>query len=357
MAVIQNSSTRINYVLVVYGAKNSGVFKKIRDQFESWKSMGAEPRLFVITDIESVESWRAIDPNALILVDSGLIRKALNRIQIVKMAQQSNPNVIYLRDSFPIRVPKSRSTICLEIQSLYGREILLRSKIKYLLFKVAAKFIYRNVDAAVYVSRELMELNEARCSKRVKRIVISNGINLERIDLLPTAEKSKPALFFVGHPGQNWHGIADLIDFARVSPDFDFHLVGNEVNYNLPNVYTYGLLTYDDYRSIARKCSAGVGSLNLEVNGMSEASPLKTREYLAMGLPVITRYLDSDFTEGSEFILRIPQNGKPLEEYSREIKNFIEKWQRKRVARDQIAHLDTTEKEKTRLRFLRELGG
>jgi glycosyltransferase involved in cell wall biosynthesis len=341
--------------LVSYGAKNSGVFKKIKDQFNTWQDLGVTANLFVLTDNKSVKLWKSIDPNAVVLVDNGIITKIVNRIKIVKLADLSGPNVIYLRDSFPLYIPKTVSPVCLEVQSLYGKELLLRSKFRYLIFKIASKLIYRNVKAAVYVTAELMRFNEANCKPNIEKIVIGNGIDLERIDPLPEVKKSKLAMFFVGHPNQKWHGVEDLVDFARANSDLDLHIVGLDNHQNLPNVYSYGLLNIDEYRAIAEKCAVGIGSLKLEVNGMTEASPLKTREYLAMGLPIITRYLDPDFLQSPNFILRLPQDGEPLEAFSTKIRNFIEFWAGRRVLRDEISHLDVREKEKIRLEFLSDL--
>jgi hypothetical protein len=355
MKLTDNFNLRINYVLVGYAANNSGVFKKVKDQFDAWKSMGVQSKLFVVTDVASAEKWRSVDPNAKILVDTSIFRKAINRIKIVKMAQQTRPDIVYIRDAFPLRIPRSNSDVCLEVQSLYGRELLIRSRFKYLVFKISTQFTYRYVNAAVYVSNELMKANEVKCAKSINKIVIANGINLERIDSLPPSLNLNPAVFFVGHPGQEWHGISDLIEFARFNQDLDFHIVGYEDNFRLQNVYSYGLLSYADYKDIAEKCSVGIGSLRLDVNGMSEASPLKTREYLAMGLPVITRYMDTDFAECPDFILRLPQNGLPINDHSIEIRKFIEFWRGKRVSRDQITRLDVNEKEKTRLGFLRDV--
>jgi hypothetical protein len=355
MGLTNDSNLHINYVLISYNAKNSGVFKKISDQFKAWQKLGATANLFVITDKEGADLWKTIDPLATVLIDDGLFKKILNRIQIVKLADLSRPNIIYVRDSFPLYIPKTFSSVCLEVQSLYGKELLLRSRSRYLIFKIASKVLYRRINAAVYVTEELMRINEAKCALDIKKIVIGNGINLERIEALSNFRKGNPGLFFAGHPGQHWHGIDDLMDFARINADLDFHLVGYEKQEDLPNVHSYGLLTFDIYRSIAEKCSVGIGSLNLELMGMTEASPLKTREYLAMGLPIITRYLDPDFVSDKHFILRLPQNGLPLQDYSSEIREFLEFWADKRVSKDEIAHLDVNEKERIRLEFLRKL--
>lgn len=49
-----------------------------------------------------------------------------------------------------------------------------------------------------------------------------------------------------------------------------------------------------------------VSSLALHRDGLNEASPLKTREYLVAGVPVLTAYRDTDFLRGAPFLLQLP---------------------------------------------------
>jgi hypothetical protein len=88
---------------------------------------------------------------------------------------------------------------------------------------------------------------------------------------------------------------------------------------------------------------------------MQEASPLKTREYLAHGLPVIIGYQDTDFRDGAEFLLELPNTEDSIRPNQHRIRAFVESWCDRRVSREQICHLDTKEKERVRLRFLTEV--
>ena len=346
---------KIAYALVCYDATNSGVYKKILDQVTAWAKLGYAVQIFVITDESSQALWQKIDPSAVILIDSNSLVKCINRVKILRMASKSHPSLIYFRDSFPIWLPKTSLPLVVEVQSLVGPELRLRGKSKYRMFCLLKKILYSRLSAAVYVTHELMSKNEFRLQSRVPKIAIGNGIDLSRIEHLPVRTQEKPALFFVGSPNQSWHGIQQMVDFGISNPDVDIHIVGELIKSSQSNLYFYGNLDRDVYKAIAAKCVAGVGTLNLATKSMEEASPLKVREYLALGLPVILKYKDTDLDYGEDYILEIPADSRPLSDFSVEIHSFLQEWSGKRVSRERIQHLDVSAKEKIRIGFFEEL--
>ncbi len=346
---------KIAYALVCYDAEHSGVFKKVLDQVTSWRSLGHSVQLFVITDKKSQRQWREIDLNCVVLVDTSLWAKIANRVKIISCALKSSPSLIYFRDSFPIRIPRSQIPIIIEIQSLVGQELRMRSASRYWVFAFLKKFTYRHIAGAVFVTGELMRINEFKFCPSIAKIVIGNAIDLGRIRVLPSSPNSSLALFFVGSPGQSWHGVPELVDFARLNSDIQVEIVGYSQDTDLPNVNFHGFLNPEDYMKVASKCIAGVGSLNLSTNQMSEASPLKVREYLALGLPVIVKYKDTDLDSEADYVLQIPCEGGPLSDFSLEIRKFLDGWLNRRVPRSQILNLDVSAKEKLRLRFFEEV--
>jgi hypothetical protein len=88
---------------------------------------------------------------------------------------------------------------------------------------------------------------------------------------------------------------------------------------------------------------------------MQEACPLKVREYLAYGLPVIIGCKDTDFTESAPFILRLPNSEDNIETSLSAIESFVSKWKGKRVPREAIAHLDLEVKESQRVKFFEDV--
>jgi hypothetical protein len=346
---------KIAYILLSYDAHHSGVYNKILDQVSFWRSSGYIVQLFVITDLGSVEKWKSIDEQAVVLSDSNFLKKLSNRINLAKLAIATRPTMIYLRDSFPIRIPKSKIPVIVEIQSLMGQELRNRSRIGFILFTILKKPIYTKISGAVFVTKELLEINEVKLSSEIPKIEIGNSINLERIAPLPPRQEQQHGIFFVGSPNQPWHGVLELIDFARNNPEINVHIVGQIGKRTVSNLYFYGKLDADGYRAVADRCIAGVGSLNLKLNKMNQTSSLKVREYLALGLPVILKYQDSDLDGADPFVLQLPNDGRSLTDFSAEIKAFLDIWATKRVPRSEIFKVDVQTKEVIRLEFMEEV--
>jgi hypothetical protein len=87
---------------------------------------------------------------------------------------------------------------------------------------------------------------------------------------------------------------------------------------------------------------------------MHEACPLKVREYLAFGMPVIAAYEDTDIPPNADYFLRLPNDDTPLAPHLSSIRAFLKYWQGRRVPRFAVAHLDTAVKERQRLAFMEE---
>lgn len=343
---------KISYIISSNNASYSGVWKKILDQVTFWRLYGYEVQLFILTDKKSRDYWLRIDNNAIILFGSNKISNLIKKWKLISLAFSSTSSIVYLRDSFPTIVPKSTTPVVLEVQSRVGQELRSRSKANHILFRLFGKYIYANVAGAVYVTNELMNLNEFNLKNNVPQTAIGNGIDFARVEPLPIRDEVRKALFFLGSPNQAWHGISEIIEFASLNPEIDIHIVGDSGLNPPSNVKFYGTLTPSEYFPIAAKCIAGIGSLNLKSKQMSEACPLKVREYLALGLPVILKYQDTDFPDPVPYVLQLPSDGRRLKDFSKEINSFLLRWDDSRVLRSEITHLDAAGKEKTRLEFL-----
>jgi hypothetical protein len=205
------------------------------------------------------------------------------------------------------------------------------------------------------VTPELNNINEFHLGHEIPKIAIGNAINMDRVIPLTQNQSTNLGVFFVGTPKQTWHGVSDIVRFGELNPDIDVHIVGDEGESSSPNIFFYGALQSSEYREIATKCVAGVGTLNLSAKKMEEASPLKVREYLAMGLPVITRYRDVDLSSSSDFLLQLPVDERAFSDFSPEIRAFLESWKSKRVNRSEVFNLDVSVKENLRLRFFEQV--
>jgi hypothetical protein len=90
---------------------------------------------------------------------------------------------------------------------------------------------------------------------------------------------------------------------------------------------------------------------------MEEASPLKVREALAFGIPLILAYRDTDL-EGldADWLLRLPNTPDNISENVEAIKSFAYRMMGRRVERALIeSRIDQHAKEQERLAFFAEI--
>ena len=86
-----------------------------------------------------------------------------------------------------------------------------------------------------------------------------------------------------------------------------------------PYVFFYGPLNGEKKDAIYQKCNCGCGPLASHRTGYKLASPLKTKEYLAYGIPFICSYDEIGPINNSDFILKIAANENAID-----IKSVVE---------------------------------
>ena len=89
---------------------------------------------------------------------------------------------------------------------------------------------------------------------------------------------------------------------------------------------------------------------------LEEASPLKSRECLAFGLPLVVAYADTDL-DGvpCDFLLKIPNKEDNIQTHGQLIRDFAYRMRGKRVERRHILQIDQGIKEAERLDFFQEI--
>lgn len=90
---------------------------------------------------------------------------------------------------------------------------------------------------------------------------------------------------------------------------------------------------------------------------MEEASPLKTRESLAHGLPTVLAYTDTDLDRAAlDFLLKIPNKEDNIQTHAHAIREFAYRMRGCRADRAALRSLiDAGQKEVARLAFFEEL--
>ncbi len=360
---------RIAYYAPVDVSIESGVCKKLLSQVITWLSHGVEVKVFAYSASQKV--WDGF-PRHLIDIEVVARGDVLNRLQRVSRLVRSildwKPDLVYMRQGFyypPLEYLMRKVPTVLEINTNDLAEYrLYLSPAKYLYHRVTRERFFKYAAGLVCVTEELATLF---ASFKLPIAVVPNGINLQDYLQLPPPANSYPILLFIGHAWERarsplkrasyrYHGIEKMLQIARAFPEWTLVIIGPDLpGPASPNVRVYGHLGRADYESLIEKADVAIGSLGLHVKSMDEACPLKVREYLAYGLPVIIGYRDTDFPNGAPFLLQLPNTPDNVEKSLDQIKEFVYKWKGRRVPRWAIAHLDVQHKETKRLAFMRSL--
>jgi len=185
-------------------------------------------------------------------------------------------------------------------------------KIFLLLHRISLYFFITSNAKILIVVRELKKIDNLHASQV---LVMPNGytLNSENInncyekifsDLVNKIQKiksqNKKLLIFVSGVHSPTYGIEKMLDLVSTLNEVGLVLVGKSVEKvktdkysNLKNrVVKIGHIPPECLRLIYQYVDFGIGPTALEKVGLKEASPLKVREYLWHGLPVIINYYD-----------------------------------------------------------------
>lgn len=346
---------------------NDGVTKKILGQISEWENNGNEVQVYAYVP----KIGDSILPAKQFVMD-GAIKSRLNADQkFLEDITLYDPDMIYLRydtwsrtvgilqSYYPV-IAELNTLDLSEFYSLIKLERSLKSILRYFAYKLFRGLVLRKVSGIVSVTNEIM--NDVSNKKYHKpSIAIPNGIDLNIYKTLkkPAESNNRTGLFFIGTPGQPWHGVDYIEQIASKMKNLDFHIVGFEGD-NTDNVFYYGYLTTEKYKAVLEKCSICIGTLGLHRKNMFEACPLKVREYLAYGYPVILGYQDTAFINSGSlpsFIYTLDTTKEISVENIINLQQFINKNANAIVMPSDILFIDTKFIENTRVGFFKDVIG
>ncbi len=352
---------KIAYLLTHDIRQEDGVTKKITQQVKTWRAMGHEVEVFAIINVNEPLSdycnGHRLFHNSMWLAEPR---------NLVKSILDYKPEIIYLRfEPFKpfINLLVRQFPTVLEINSDDISEYRLRAKksIKGKLLHyynlLTRRILLKKVAGLVGVTEELLTLPENR-KYRKPSLVVPNGIDLKQFGTLKVPkENSIPQLVFLCSNDQPWQGTDKLIRLARNSiGKLAFHIIGVSLDKTAPpNMTYYGYLHKEEYESIMKLSDIGIGTLALHRKNMNEACPLKVREYLAYGLPVITGYNDTAFMGQEDlpnWLLEIPNTENNIDDYLTQIIDFSYKMKNFVLPKKNISFIDYNELEEKRLAFM-----
>lgn len=358
-------SMRIAYIAEWPVEPDTGVFKKIRMQIKIWCEQGHEAVLFLVSPLTK-KGFKLNNNNFLLFqwypskylpALKFYISKIMLTNKLKKFLVSFRPDIIYYRQGiwYPGLISVLNvSPYVVEVNTKDTDEIKLFGIIKTAYHHLTRNFILKNASGIIGVTEEITD-NLKKFKKPL--LSITNGIDLKRIQPRRPPKNMRPQLVFVGHPGFPWHGVDKVKILAKEVPEFDFHIVGPDVDLSddSPNLYQHGYLGENDLKKIYENIDCGIGTLALYRKKMNMACPLKVREYLAYGLPVIIAYRDPDLMK-CNYVLEIPNHSNSVKENVDKIHKFVLYWMGKEIdMNDVYKRIDMRVKEKKRLEFMESL--
>ncbi|KYD19076.1 glycosyltransferase family protein [Saccharococcus caldoxylosilyticus] len=369
---------KIAYVVHGTSEKFDGVSRKIINTVLCWNQLGIESKLFIIANkknkippellknqfvqiirynnfiqyyysdfwLKDLEIWKpdAIYVRGFTLYYSRAFRRLRGKLGCVIVNEINTNDVVEVKNQFKTYMKK------LDLNGVRWTSFYLLTR----------NLWFKYIDGCVLLNNELRKI----IPESIPHIVIGDGINLEDYPVYGRRnnETKKFNVVFMGTNDHPWYGLDKIIYMARFMREFNFHFIGigreiiEKYGSVPPNIKCYGFLERSEYERILKKMDVAIGSLSLHINEMSEGSPLKVREYLAYGLPVIIGFKDTDFFDSTPpFILELPSSSDNVIKNMNKIKNFIKESKKLSINRADIAHLDYKIKEKTRIKFIENL--
>lgn len=304
----------------------SGIAQKILMQSNQWAKQGHEVVLVSLESLSlfSLNGERLTEPNIDVKRKGWkiFVHLLLSSWRLKKILQDINYDIVYMR--YRLYAPFLKRALghhaqIVEINTDDINEYKFSSKLLYFYNKTFRHRFLQYVDGFVCVSHELQKKFDYLGKPS---IVIGNGVSTDMYGFESSTNSTRPSLVFIGSPNQKWHGVDKIIFLAGKLIEFDFHIIGMDGK-NRANLFFHGYLSTEKAKNFVKTQDVGIGTLSLYEKKMSEASPLKTRQYFSHGLPVIYAYDDTDISSVEPFILKLPNTKTNIEENIEEIRDFI----------------------------------
>ena len=332
-----------------------GVADKIESQVARWRAAGHEVEVFYLTSNQA----SAADKPGREFAFQGLAARVGATRRITAAVRAWRPALIYLRyDLFfpPLHGALGDARVIAELNSNVQAELKARSSPAAWYERRQRRRLLSRLDGLVAVTHELAE-EIVRDHPALRSVVIANGIELGPAEEAGARDPGAPRLVYLGE-AVYWQGIDKVDALADAYPKWQFDLIGPAAGTSpRENVTCHGYLDAADYAPLLRAADVALGTLALHRKQMDEACPLKVRRYLAYGLPVILGYRDTDLDAvDAWWLLQLPNTESNVSSSLAEIESFVDEVRGRRVPRDEVESLISTEaKEATRLAFFEEV--
>lgn len=328
---------KILYILShkIYDNNSSGVVNKVISQGKVWEQLGHEVSILSLFDFNlynsSLEIKRKFLKSSIPIKNTFLSkfsRLLIRPFRLKEVLAQLDYDIIYSRAllfSPGLILAFKNEIVVVELNSLDIREYRHHSKALYLYNLMTRNFFYRLANGFVAVTEEIKDYYSPFGKKT---LVLGNGIDFEMVqgDTHKPApfgvDSQKPAVCFVGSSGCLWHGVDLILEIAKQLPEVNFYFIGIE-GQGHQNVKYLGQFSHEELLGAIPSFDVGFCSLGYFQNKMKDACTLKSRLYLASGVPIVYAYNDPDLQGNEKFALKVESSRNLISENLNQIKTFI----------------------------------
>jgi len=187
--------------------------------------------------------------------------------------------------------------------------------------------ILSNVLGGICVSDEIRRYECGRCA-HYKAVTIANGAQVPvHVQALNLPLKGELVVTMLIGSDAVWHGYERLFAGLLVAKDLSVRVVVRMIGMEVPAAFSWpvenkhriewlGMKSKQEISELLQSCHIAVGTLALYRKSMTEASPLKVRECLMLGLPMIIGYEDTDVNTDDRFkpfVFSVENNNAPID--------------------------------------------
>jgi hypothetical protein len=329
-------------LLTLSSLSSQGYNTKIYGQVDAFRKAGIAMHIISLGNEKTViltkHSYRSRD--AVVILSRFKKYFWNNRIKLFSAALQfikiEKPEVLYIRYPFSdpiyigflhkLRQVAADTVILSEIPTfpyVHDIKLTIRGRITLLVDRICRQLLKNYIDRIVSVDYEDKIFD-------IKTISIQNGVNVDMFTPVSSSCFPKQALRLIGVANlQDYHGYDRVVSAIKKwvklhDRDIVFHIVSpptialaklrNVVEKNKLNKYIifHGRKTGEDLNDIFNKCNIAVGTLAWHRINVTQASPLKSREYMARGIPFIYASKDQGIASSLPYALQVPSNDDPV---------------------------------------------
>lgn len=200
---------------------------------------------------------------------------------------------------------KNRDRMFLEHHTKETEELKTTGDLRLMFENTIAPSWMRRFRGLIAVTPEIVEYEVKRSGFAGPTAFFPNSVDLEQYSSSlrqPPAITDAPLkLIMVSTHFSPWHGLGALLDQIESAGNpepFELHLVGQVDTAtqsrckSFPQIKLHGTLPGEKVQALYPGMDLGIGSLTFSTIGLTQGTPLKVREYLAVGLPIVIGYND-----------------------------------------------------------------